>query len=68
MLRCPNCASDRLEIRQRSGLERLMMYFTPRRKYRCLICRYKFRAMDRRRWSREESDQLAAARKAGFHR
>jgi DNA-directed RNA polymerase subunit RPC12/RpoP len=68
VLLCPGCGSDRLEIRQRTGFERMMAHFTPKRKYRCLICRHRFRALDRRRWPREDGETLESASKAGFPR
>jgi hypothetical protein len=41
-------------IKKRSGLERLVIFFTGKRKYRCRNCLHVFRAMDRRRSPRAE--------------
>jgi hypothetical protein len=46
---CPKCGSDHLRIRNLEGWERLMVWFTGLRKYRCRECDWKFRAADRRR-------------------
>jgi hypothetical protein len=47
------CGSDRLAIRQDTGFERFMRLFTKKRKFSCLVCNARFRAMDRRRIPRE---------------
>jgi hypothetical protein len=41
-------------IRQDTGLEVLMIFFTGQRKYRCLGCQESFRALDRRSSPRPE--------------
>ena len=51
---CPHCRSDRLRIRQLTGLERLMVFFTRMRKYRCRDCHLSFRLADRRSTSRSK--------------
>lgn len=49
VLVCPKCGSNYLVIRQRIGLELLLMRFTDKRKYMCLGCKTTFRAADRRK-------------------
>jgi hypothetical protein len=49
---CPKCGSDHLRIRNLEGFERLMVWYTGLRKYRCRECDCKFRAMDRRQTPR----------------
>jgi DNA-directed RNA polymerase subunit RPC12/RpoP len=63
ILVCTMCGSDRLAIRQRTGFERVMVYLTQMRKYRCLLCRHTFRAEDRRRTLRDHDESYARARK-----
>jgi DNA-directed RNA polymerase subunit RPC12/RpoP len=46
---CPRCSSDRLGIRQKSGLESLWILVTGMRKFHCLDCDKIFRAPDRRK-------------------
>jgi hypothetical protein len=65
ILTCKMCGSDRLTIRQRTGFERIALFFTKKRKYRCLICRHAFRAVDRRNQPRDGGDAWEAARNAG---
>jgi len=67
-LTCKMCGSDRLSIRQRNGLERIALLFTNKRKYRCLICKHTFRAIDRRAQPRDAGDAWEAARSAGILR
>jgi DNA-directed RNA polymerase subunit RPC12/RpoP len=50
---CPDCGSDRLAIRQRSGWEAVVARFTNTRKYLCIVCKREFRMADRRRQSRD---------------
>jgi DNA-directed RNA polymerase subunit RPC12/RpoP len=56
VLVCPKCGSNYLVIRQRIGLELLMMRFTDKRKYLCLGCKTTFRALDRRKAPRAPED------------
>jgi DNA-directed RNA polymerase subunit RPC12/RpoP len=56
VLVCPKCGSNYLVIRQRVGLELLLMRFTDKRKYMCLGCKTTFRAPDRRRAPRAPED------------
>lgn len=51
---CPRCRSTILMIRQATGVERLMIFLTQKRKYLCPICNLSFRAPDRRRIPRDE--------------
>ena len=51
---CPKCRSTLLMIRQKTGLERVRVFLTGMREYRCRDCDQKFRAPDRRRVAREE--------------
>jgi hypothetical protein len=50
---CPKCRSNRLKIKQLSGMERIVAFFTKERSYRCRDCNHGFRAADRRRFSRD---------------
>ncbi|HWE50791.1 MAG TPA: hypothetical protein VG273_13430 [Bryobacteraceae bacterium] len=52
-LKCDKCGSDQLATRALTGIERVIMHFTKKRKYLCLACKHKFRAPDRRRYPRE---------------
>jgi len=52
-LRCAACNSDRLAIRQLTGIEKILARITGTRKYRCLVCKSEFRAVDRRRLARD---------------
>jgi hypothetical protein len=45
-------------IRQDTGVEVLMIFFTGLRKYRCLGCEESFRALDRRSAPRAESASM----------
>jgi Zn finger protein HypA/HybF involved in hydrogenase expression len=58
---CPKCQSKRLDIRQETGLEPIMIFFTGKRKFRCRECEREFRAPDRRRTRRETSEAIRAA-------
>jgi hypothetical protein len=49
---CPKCFSKFLRIRKRTGFERIMIYFTGKRKYWCDDCSHVFREVDRRRLAR----------------
>jgi len=40
-------------IRNASGIERLLIFLTKKRKYLCRDCGYSFRAVDRRRAARD---------------
>jgi transposase-like protein len=57
---CPKCSSEYLMIRQRNGMERLMIRITGMRKYFCRDCEHTFRAADRRRVQREEDGGLSS--------
>ena len=54
---CPRCGSDFLWIKTSAGLERIMLYLTGQRKYRCNDCLCAFRAIERRRFPRIEKDE-----------
>jgi hypothetical protein len=51
---CPACGSNKLRLREATGLERLILLFISKRKYRCRECNIAFRAPDRRRMRREK--------------
>jgi DNA-directed RNA polymerase subunit RPC12/RpoP len=61
---CPNCASNQLMIRERTGWERIMALFTSLRKYRCRDCDHVFRAADRRRGFRDPNSPAATRQRA----
>jgi hypothetical protein len=46
-----------LAIRQMKGFERVMVFITKLRTYRCRDCYFDFRAPDRRRLAREKEDE-----------
>jgi transposase-like protein len=49
-MKCPKCDSEHLLIRQRTGLEKLVvMHLTRKRKYMCMDCNQSFRAAITRR-------------------
>jgi DNA-directed RNA polymerase subunit RPC12/RpoP len=54
---CPNCGSDRLAIRSRTGWEAVMARFTNTRKYMCIVCRKEFRMLDRRQTPRDTDEE-----------
>lgn len=45
-MRCPKCDSKRLDIRQPTGFERILIALTNRRKFHCRACQRHFRAPD----------------------
>jgi DNA-directed RNA polymerase subunit RPC12/RpoP len=61
---CPKCSSIYLKIRKQTGVERMLVFLTGKRKYLCADCGNAFRALDRRRNSRadqpDRSDLLAS--------
>jgi hypothetical protein len=61
MLTCPQCRGSQLEIRRRVGLERFLSRVTHKRKYRCILCSFFFRAPDRRATARDESPENVKA-------
>jgi K+-sensing histidine kinase KdpD len=52
---CPRCRSQRLITKHVAGIERLKVYFTDTRKYRCKDCNNVFRAPDRRLTPRDSA-------------
>lgn len=62
---CPQCRSSRLKIRQLEGLERIIVFVTKLRKYRCRDCDFSFRAPDRRQLPRENPGTVQVYDKAG---
>ena len=65
MLECPECRSHELMIRLPGGVERLKIWFTQKREYRCVACQLVFRAADRRRYERAtEKDSVPFTRRA----
>jgi hypothetical protein len=63
-LSCTMCGSDQLATRSHTGLERLMVFLTRKRKYRCLICKHKFRAVDRRALARDRNEAAETAHRS----
>jgi hypothetical protein len=57
---CPKCGSTHLKIKQARGLERILMFWTGKRKYRCHNCFNLFRATDRRRFPRVPESKTPA--------
>jgi hypothetical protein len=55
-MECPKCSSDLLMIRQKTGWERPMVFWTGLRLFWCQDCLHKFRAPDRRRFPREKKE------------
>src|SRR5665213_647786 len=51
---CPKCRSNCLMIKQRKGLERLRIFLTGLREYRCRDCDTRFRGPDRRSIPRDQ--------------
>ncbi len=51
-MKCPKCRSEYLVIRQKTGIEWVLLHFKKLRKYHCVQCGHKFRAKDRRRFPR----------------
>jgi hypothetical protein len=47
-------------IKKRAGLERFIIYFSGKRRYRCRNCLHVFRAIDRRRSPRAGETDAAA--------
>ena len=60
-MQCPNCRSNFLMIRQKTGFERLVVFFTGSRKYGCRDCGAFFRAPDRRQRPRATAMNAADA-------
>lgn len=67
-MECPKCRSNVLMIRHNTGFERLRVFFSGLREYRCGDCDQRFRAPDRRRTPRPEAagSGLSYAGKAGM--
>jgi hypothetical protein len=61
---CLKCRSARLRIRRVTGIERIVFFFTQKRKYLCPDCGFTFRAIDRRR-DRRQADAYAVNRAPG---
>ncbi len=64
---CPRCYSQNLKIKMAKGWERIMVFLTDQRRYRCLECGKAFRAVDRRRTPREGA-AIESARAIGLLR
>jgi hypothetical protein len=60
-LTCPKCRSTELLIRQAKGLERLRIFFTGLRTFKCPDCYHDFRASDRRRRPRMKGQETMFA-------
>jgi len=50
---CPRCRSTLLLIKDKRGIERLLILLTGKRHFRCRLCDLIYRARDRRRTLRE---------------
>ncbi|HVV45293.1 MAG TPA: hypothetical protein VHC72_08795 [Bryobacteraceae bacterium] len=61
---CPICRSDHLRIRKSEGFERILIFFTGKRKYFCCDCEHFFRVPDRRRSPRDFGDAIVPDRAA----
>jgi len=61
---CPTCRSENLLIKALIPSERLMIFLTGKRKYRCKDCGMGFRMPDRRRLAREREAMLGALPRA----
>ena len=55
---CPRCLSEHLTIRKIERFERIIVFFTGKRRYRCRDCDLGFRAQDRRKSPPEERDSF----------
>ena len=62
---CIRCRSARLKIKRASGIERLRVVLTRKRKFLCADCGYTFRAPDRRLVPREAGAYAGGARAQG---
>ncbi|HEX4136606.1 MAG TPA: hypothetical protein VHY84_18490 [Bryobacteraceae bacterium] len=60
-MQCPQCKSADLDIRHATDIERVMVFLTQKRKFRCRDCKRVFRAPDRRFQPRELNDVYDAA-------
>ena len=56
-----HCFGDDLMIKALSGIERIVVFWTGKRKYKCRACGFTFRAPDRRRFPREVPAGVTAA-------
>ena len=61
---CPRCDSDHLMIRNKTGIERILVYITKLRKYRCMGCDKVFRMTDRCRLPRESPQEAPVLSRA----
>jgi len=52
-LQCPKCRSEHLAIKAATGFERVMVFLTRLRTFRCRDCFFDFRAQDRRTLHRD---------------
>ena len=57
-----HCFGDDLMIKDLSGIERIFVFWTGKRKYKCRACGFTFRAADRRRVPREMPAGVTATR------
>ena len=46
MMKCPRCDSSDLFLKQSRGLERIIVFLTSKRRYRCAACGQHFRGPD----------------------
>ncbi len=60
-MECPRCRSREFRIKKKVGLERLKIWWTGMREYRCLDCDGVFRAKDRRKMARLADAQFDPA-------
>jgi DNA-directed RNA polymerase subunit RPC12/RpoP len=52
-MECPKCRSREIMIKRKTGMERIKVFWTGLREYKCRACDEVFRAEDRRRTPRE---------------
>ena len=67
-LSCPKCRSENLRMKKGKGLERVLIWFTRKRKYQCATCDFSFRAPDRRRYPRGGDDVAGAIESTHHHK
>ena len=61
-MQCPKCQSHELMIRDNTGIERIKILWSGLREYRCAACDEVFRALDRRKKPRENTESERAGR------
>jgi uncharacterized protein YbaR (Trm112 family) len=61
MVMCPRCKSKYLVVKERKGVERIVIALTGKRLYNCCDCNLYFRIPDRRRTERDSPASAAPA-------